>query len=132
VPISSFLAYELVPLTPFGVAGWRWMVLIGAAAAALIGFMRFGLPESPRWLARQGRLEEADRIVAGIEAKVAAEYGKPLPPPGAVEPISPASRFVDLWTSGVRGHVILMCVFNVFQTVGFYGFQNWVPTLLVA
>ena len=28
--ISSFLAYELVPLAPFGVAGWRWVVLIGA------------------------------------------------------------------------------------------------------
>jgi len=132
VPISSFLAYELVPLAPFGVAGWRWVVLIGAAAAALIGVLRFGLPESPRWLARQGRLEEADRIVSEIEAKVAAEYGRPLPPPGAIEPISPASRFVDLWTPGVRGRVILMCVFNIFQTVGFYGFQNWVPTLLVA
>jgi putative MFS transporter len=132
VPISSFLAYELVPLTPLGVAGWRWVVLIGAAAAALIGFLRFGLPESPRWLARQGRLEEADRIVSEIEAKVAAEYGKPLPPPGPIEAISPASRFIDLWTPGVRGRVILMCVFNIFQTVGFYGFQNWVPTLLVA
>ena len=32
----------------------------------------------------------------------------------------------------MRGRVILMCVFNIFQTVGFYGFQNWVPTLLVA
>ncbi len=132
VPISSFLAYELVPLTPFGVAGWRWVVLIGAAAAALIGVLRFGLPESPRWLARQGRVEEADRILTEIEAKVAAEYGKPLPPAGPIEPISPASRFVDLWTPGMRGRVILMCVFNIYQTVGFYGFQNWVPTLLVA
>jgi putative MFS transporter len=132
VPISSFLAYELVPLTPFGVAGWRWVVLIGAAAAALIGVLRFGLPESPRWLARQGRLEEADRILTAIEAKVAAEYGRPLPLAGPTEPISPASRFVDMWTPGVRGRVILMCVFNIFQTVGFYGFQNWVPTLLVA
>jgi putative MFS transporter len=132
VPISSFLAYELVPLAPFGVAGWRWVVLIGAAAAALIGVLRFGLPESPRWLARQGRLEEADRIVSKIEAKVATEYGRPLPPSGVIEPISSASRFVDLWAPGVRGRVILMCVFNVFQTVGFYGFQNWVPTLLVA
>jgi len=132
VPISSFLAYELVPLTPFGVAGWRWVVLIGAAAAALIGVLRFGLPESPRWLARQGRLEEADRILTAIEAKVAAEYGRPLPLAGPTEPISPASRFVDMWTPGVRGRVILMWVFNIFQTVGFYGFQNWVPTLLVA
>ena len=83
VPIISFLAYVLVPIAPFGVEGWRWVVLIGALAAALIGFLRFSLPESPRWLARQGRLEEADRVLGGIEAKVAAEYGGPLPDAGA-------------------------------------------------
>ena len=38
---------------------------------------------------------------------------------------------MDLWAPGVRGRVILMSVFNVFQTVGFYGFSNWVPSLLV-
>ena len=41
----------------------------------------------------------------------------------------------DSSISGARrraARVILMSVFNVFQTVGFYGFQNWVPTLLVA
>ena len=25
----------------------------------------------------------------------------------------------------------MMSIFHVFQTVGFYGFANWVPTLLV-
>ena len=25
-----------------------------------------------------------------------------------------------------------MSIFNIFQTVGFYGFNNWVPTLLIA
>ena len=31
----------------------------------------------------------------------------------------------------MRGRVILMSVFNIFQTIGFYGFNNWVPSLLV-
>ena len=132
VPISSFLAYSLVPLEPLGVAGWRWVVLIGVLAAALTAFLRFGLPESPRWLARRGRLEEADSILRAIEAKVEAEYGSPLPPPGAPEPISPAAGFKDLWAPVTRQRVLLMSVFNIFQTVGFYGFANWVPTLLVS
>ena len=38
---------------------------------------------------------------------------------------------MDLGRPGVRGRVILMSVFNIFQTVGFYGFSNWVPSLLV-
>ena len=131
VPVASFLAFVLVPAAPFGIEGWRWVVLIGALAAPVIVFLRRGLPESPRWLAKHGRLAEADRVLSAIEAKVAAEYGKPLPPPGPEEPVAPASGFMDLWAPGVRGRVILMSVFNIFQTIGFYGFSNWVPSLLV-
>ena len=131
VPVISFLAYILVPAAPLGIEGWRWVVLIGALAAPVVVFLRRGLPESPRWLAKHGRLAEADHVLKGVEAKVAAEYGRPLPPPGPDEPIAPASGFMDLWVPGVRGRVILMSVFNVFQTVGFYGFSNWVPSLLV-
>ena len=131
VPVISFLAFVLVPAAPLGIAGWRWVVLIGALAAPVVVVVRRGLPESPRWLAKHGRLAEADRVLEAIEAKVEAEYGKPLPPPGPDEPIAPASRFIDLWVPGVRGRVILMSVFNIFQTIGFYGFSNWVPSLLV-
>jgi putative MFS transporter len=131
VPIISFLAYRLVPTAPLGVEGWRWVVLIGAIAAPVVVFIRRGLPESPRWLAKRGRLAEADRVLSAIEKKVAAEYGRPLPPPGPEEPVSPASRFVDLLAPGVRGRLVLMSVFNIFQTIGYYGFNNWVPSLLV-
>ena len=131
VPVISFLAYMLVPIAPFGLEGWRWVVLIGALAAPVVVFLRRALPESPRWLAKQGRLAEADRVLSALEAKIEAEYGRPLPPPGPEEPVSQASRFLDLWGPGVRGRVILMSVFNIFQTVGFYGFNNWVPSLLV-
>ena len=132
VPVIAALAYFLVPLKPLGLDGWRWVVLAGAAAAIVIGFLRFALPESPRWLARHGRLAEADAILKRIEARVEAESGRPLPPPGPPEPVSDVGRFADLWRPPTRARVILMSAFNVFQTVGFYGFQNWVPTLLIA
>ncbi len=132
VPVVSFLAWLLVPIAPLGLEGWRWVVLIGALAAPVVVYLRLGLPESPRWLAKHGKLDEADRVLSAIEAKVEAEYGRPLPPPGPEEPVSPASGFLDLWVPGVRGRVILMSVFNIFQTIGFYGFANWVPSLLVS
>jgi putative MFS transporter len=131
VPIISSLAFILVPAAPFGIEGWRWVVLIGALAAPVVVFLRRGLPESPRWLAKHGRLAEADSALRTIEARVEAEYSRPLPSPGPIEPISPASSFMDLWLPGIRGRVILMSVFNIFQTIGFYGFSNWVPSLLV-
>jgi MFS transporter, putative metabolite:H+ symporter len=131
VPVVSFLAFMLVPSAPLGLEGWRWVVLIGAIAAPVVVVLRRGLPESPRWLVKHGRLAEADRVLSAIEAKVEAEYGRPLPPPGPEEPVSPASRFLDLWVPGVRGRVLLMSVFNIFQTIGYYGFNNWVPSLLI-
>jgi putative MFS transporter len=131
VPIISFLAYVLVPTAPLGIEGWRWVVLIGALGAPIVVILRRGLPESPRWLAKHGRLAEADVVLRRIEARVESEYGRPLPPPGADEPVAPARSFMDLWVPGVRGRVILMSVFNLFQTIGFYGFSNWVPSLLV-
>src|ERR1700692_2270593 len=59
VPIVALLAWWLVPLSPYGVEGWRWVVLIGAAASMVIWILRLYVPESPLWLARDGRTREA-------------------------------------------------------------------------
>ena len=40
VPIVAFLSWWLVPLSPYGIDGWRWVVLIGAAASMVIWVLR--------------------------------------------------------------------------------------------
>jgi MFS family permease len=66
--------------------GWRVAFLIGAALALAIFIMRLWLPESPRWLMTHGRVDEAERIVAGIEAQ--------LLPAGAADPALPRVRLL--------------------------------------
>src|SRR5215471_18150402 len=73
VPIVAFLAWWLVPLAPYGIDGWRWVVLIGAAASMVIWILRLYLPESPLWLARHGRYREATDIVRKLEAATGAD-----------------------------------------------------------
>ncbi len=131
VPVAAFLAYVLVPRAPFGLDGWRWVVLIGAHGALFVWWIRRSLPESPRWLAQHGRLEEAHRVMSALEAKVQAEYGRPLPPPAAPAVVQPKGRFSDMWVPPYRSRTLMLAIFNAFQTVGFYGFANWVPTLLI-
>jgi putative MFS transporter len=133
VPIVAFIAWLLVPTAPFGFDGWRWVVLIGSAGAIVIWFIRLRLPESPRWLARHRRFEEAEHVTAGIEAAVAADLGAALPPLGPIQPEEEGEgTFAEIWEPPYDRRAIILSVFNFFQTFGYYGFAAWVPTLLIA
>jgi MFS family permease len=47
--------------------GWRVAFFIGATLGLVIFFMRFWIPESPRWLITHGHPEKAKAILAEIE-----------------------------------------------------------------
>jgi putative MFS transporter len=130
VPVVALLSYLLVPYKPLGLDGWRWVVIIGAHGALFVWFIRRALPESPRWLAQKGRLEEADRVLSKLEETVAKELPLPLPAPQS-QAVSSGQTFFDIWRAPYAKRTSMMITFNVCQAVGFYGFANWVPTLLV-
>ncbi|OXC72779.1 MFS transporter [Caballeronia sordidicola] len=133
VPSVAFLAWWLVPQKPLGLDGWRWVVIIGALGAIVVWAIRRRVPESPRWLAQQGRTAEAEKVLQAIETKVAAQYGRALPTPVAtVEPVTTKAAFREIWQPPYRKRAITMLAFNFFQAIGFYGFASWVPTLLVS
>jgi len=132
VPIVALLAWLLVPLHPLGFDGWRWVVLIGAAGAVFVWVIRRGVPESPRWLIAHGKLEDAERVVAAIEVRVASELGKPLPPPLPHASEETQGTFFDILRAPYLNRTLMLVVFHFFQTIGYYGFASWVPTLIIA
>jgi putative MFS transporter len=46
------------------VIGWRGLFLVGLSPALLVLMIRYWIPESPRWLMRMGRMEEARKSLA--------------------------------------------------------------------
>jgi MFS transporter, putative metabolite:H+ symporter len=136
IPVVALISWWLVPRRPFGVDGWRWVVLIGSVAAIFVWFIRRSIPESPRWLIARGRISEAERIVTNMEQRVAAELGAELPlaalEASANKSSSTRLKFVQVFRPPYLRRTLMLMVFHLAQTVGYYGFASWVPTLLIA
>ena len=132
LPVVALAAWLLVPRRPLGFDGWRWVVLIGAAGAIFVWVIRRRVPESPRWLITHGKLEEAERVVAALEARVASEAGAPLPAPVPVAPEETQGAITEIFRPPYRERTLMLTVFQFFQTVGYYGFSSWVATLMIA
>jgi putative MFS transporter len=133
IPFVALIAWILVPRAPLGVAGWRWVVFLGSFGAIAVWFIRRSIPESPRWLAQQGRLDEASKAISEIEARVEAEIGQPMSEPVAgPSEAGGMGKFSEIWVAPYGGRTLMLVVFNFFQTIGFYGFGNWVPALMAS
>jgi len=123
---AALLGYEMVPRL-----GWQSMFYLGAAPAILALFLTRLLPESPRWLASQGRLAEAEAIVSQIERRLEAS-GKILPPPVLVSPVLEAPslrRWFEMLDPAYRRRTLGVWAmwFCCFSTT--YGLNTWMPTL---
>src|ERR1700736_3212957 len=100
IPFVAFVSWILVPRAPLGIAGWRWVVFLGSLGAIAVWIIRRRIPESPRGLAQQGRLEEASAAIGVIEARVQAELGHPLSEP-VVGPSEEGGmgKFSEIWVA---------------------------------
>ncbi|MET8026189.1 MFS transporter [Streptomyces avermitilis] len=132
VPAVGFAALWLVPLTPLGVDGWRWLFVIGALGSAVVWVLRRQLIESPRWLAATGRTAEADRLVSRMEAqapagRTAGDLPVPYEAPGAAR-----VRLRDVFAPGLRRRTVMLWIFCALSVVGYYGFGTLAPQILAA
>src|SRR5580698_230304 len=120
VPVVAFLSWQLVPITIWGLDGWRWVVIIGSLGALVIWWIRLSLPESPRWLDQHGHSAEADRIVAEMERHARAESGAELPPPEVIsgEAERKTGAWMEMWNETYRARTIVLVIYNLFQTIG--------------
>jgi putative MFS transporter len=132
VPVTAILARLLVP-THFLMAGWRWVMVIGGSGALLTWWFRRRLPESPRWLESRGMAAEANEVMRALEAESLAVEAA-VPAVAMRESDGASSKrgtFAELWRPPYLRRTVMLILFQMLQTIGFYGFANWAPTFLL-
>jgi putative MFS transporter len=127
IPITNWIARLTVPGSP---DGWRYVFAWGAVGFSFL-IAALWLPESPRWLARQGRFDEAEATLRKIEAAVAREFGALSEPLPVTRPNVARAPWATMFGAEYRRRTVVLCAIWILQTLGFYGFEAWVPTLLV-
>ncbi len=121
---AGLIGYFLVP-----VYGWKAMFIVGLVPAILMIPLRWFLKESPRWLAANGRYDEANAIVSKMEASALAA-GKELPEPKIIA--STVKRQSD-WKELFQGIYLkrtlsIWAMWFTAYTVA-NGTITWLPTL---
>jgi sugar porter (SP) family MFS transporter len=97
-----------------GPANWRWMYAMGAVPSVLFFLFLLGVPESPRWLVKNGREDEARDVLARADSAEAAVSGvREIKATLALE----EGSFRELFRPAFRRPLLVAVVLAVFQQI---------------
>ncbi|KAA1006855.1 MFS transporter [Paraburkholderia panacisoli] len=124
--IAAIAAMWLIPAY-----GWQAMFVVGALPIVLAAILPRTAPESPRWLAINGRAAEANRIVERIEKSMpAADYAR-LPALEIVETRVDERKesFRSLFKHGFATRTLVVWLMACCASLTTYGILVWLPSL---
>ena len=137
VPLAALLGGKLVAHQQLlGIDGWRWLLVFGGLGAVFVMAVRTMLPESPRWLESRGRDADAREVVASVVAKVAPSTRLPDSLPARTAHSGDEARSVAevlrIAFRDYRKRTVMLVIFQILQTVAYYGFGTLAPLVLVS
>lgn len=109
--------------------GWRWAFLLGMAPALYAIVVRWGLPESVRFLESRGRYKEAEAAVQDFERS--AGVTPPEKTTADAAPI-PQHSLTDLWKPAFAKRTAALWLAWFAINFAYYGAFLWIPSLLFA
>lgn len=121
--LAALIGYLVVPSSP---DGWRWALVVGVIPTAYAAAIRWGLPESVRFLESKGRVEQAEAAVRDLEQAAGVE---PVPSPDV--PPAKTAATDSIWSPAYRARTIALWTVWFCINLSYYGAFIWIPTLLV-
>ena len=121
--LAALIGYLVVPTSE---DGWRWALAVGVLPTAYAAVIRWGLPESVRFLESKGRTDEAEAAVRDFEQAAGVE---PVSSP-AVAPATAAATD-SIWSPAYRARSAALWAVWFCINLSYYGAFIWIPTLLV-
>lgn len=130
IALSPVWALNIIPNY-----GWRAALFLTLPFAVIVGLMRSGLPESPRWLLRKGRTAEAEATLTSIEQRVAPKVAAASPqvtPPRSLAREATARTYTvrDLLSPRYLKPTLMLWLAWFAEYGVLYTFMTFVPTLL--
>ena len=130
-PICNGIAFLIVSTGVSYNMNWRIQYMIPSILSIIATILiAKKLPESPRWLEAQGRVDEADAILTKIEKEIEASTGKPLPP--ITEEAKPVKQLP--YSALFKGKLLRRTIVGSLVLIGMntiqYTLMTWMPSLL--
>ncbi|MHA6526023.1 MFS transporter [Tessaracoccus sp. G1721] len=110
--------------------GWRWALALGAVPAAYSLIVRFGLPESVRFLEGKGRHAQAEAIVRDFEREAGVTVEEERKAPDSAPAPAATDTRRELWSSRFRRRTVALWLTWFGINFAYYGAFIWLPTLL--
>ncbi|WP_258957155.1 MFS transporter [Rhodococcus globerulus] len=127
IPMMAWFSRFVIPTSP---SAWRWIFVLGAGGVVVGIVSIWKLPESVRWLEANGQAEKARFLVEKLEREARETFGPHLPEPQEESP-TPRAKTRELFGHAYIKRTVVAATMLSFLAVGFYGFNSWLPTLLV-
>jgi MFS transporter, SP family, arabinose:H+ symporter len=116
--ISYVVALVILKIFPTASnTDWRWFFGLGAIPAIVGLFLRFEMPESPRWLIRKGKYENAQQAFEKLGVDVTTDDVEYTAHELEQDDAKTERVKKSAWTPGVRRAVYVVCGFFVFQQI---------------
>ncbi len=124
-PIGAILAgllayFALDTLALSSAVSWRYMFILGGLVALVVLFFRRRIPESPRWLASQGRMTEAEQTIRVLEGDRTPVVTLTSPASGPAVVASTRSALAEL-VRHYPGRLALGSMLDLAEAFGYYG-----------